>query len=251
LANYAGQVEALNSMLEGILGARDQVGNLLPGGSVKVSAASGRSITLHETFDHPLILGYLGFDCEVLAGGLLGPPIPTHSRLEKNLQLDEELIRKGERRIYAEVIDRAIYNLLATEPATNVEARLIRQRLDALEQFVPAQTIRYDYDPDAKLLVERESPGAGQPRDYNTYVRYVRERQTNLHALDEALAQKQFNFQSQDGTRSEVGSEHGVRQRLQRARTGLASTQPNAAESETVRQATSAAINYFIRKVTR
>ena len=90
----------------------------------------------------------------------MGPPIPTHSRLEKNLQLSEEFETGGVHRIYAQVIDRAIYNLIAAESATNAEARLIRDRLDALQQFVPAQTIRYDYDPDAKVLVERESPGA-------------------------------------------------------------------------------------------
>lgn len=54
---------------------------LIPGGSVRVTAASSRFISLRQKFDPPLVLGYLGFDMEIREGGKLGPPIPTHAHL--------------------------------------------------------------------------------------------------------------------------------------------------------------------------
>ena len=53
----------------------------LPGGSLRVVAASANAITLREDFARPLIIGYLGFDVAIGADGALGPPIPTHAVL--------------------------------------------------------------------------------------------------------------------------------------------------------------------------
>ena len=53
-----------------------------PGGAVRVAQASRRSVTLSETFDRPLVVGYLGFDVPVLPTGELGVPIATINQLE-------------------------------------------------------------------------------------------------------------------------------------------------------------------------
>lgn len=54
-----------------------------PGGTLKVAAASSRSISMNETFPRPLTIGYLGFDVPIMAEGKLGPPISTKARLHK------------------------------------------------------------------------------------------------------------------------------------------------------------------------
>ena len=55
----------------------------LPGGSLKLVAASSRSVSLDEAFPKPLVIGYLGFDLPVLADGRLGPSVPTQARLNR------------------------------------------------------------------------------------------------------------------------------------------------------------------------
>ncbi|MBI4378903.1 MAG: hypothetical protein HY578_07395 [Nitrospinae bacterium] len=51
------------------------------GGTLKVTMASSRSISLVETFPRPLVIGYIGFDLPVLENGELGSPISTKSQL--------------------------------------------------------------------------------------------------------------------------------------------------------------------------
>jgi hypothetical protein len=60
------------------------VDQVLPGATLKIVAASSRSITTAETFiDRPLVIGYLGFDVAIGPNGILGPPIPTRAVLEQ------------------------------------------------------------------------------------------------------------------------------------------------------------------------
>lgn len=80
LNNFTTNVGVLNRLL-----SADQPlpgGKFLPGGSLRVNAASSRFISMREAFPYPMVIGYLGFDCTILSGGVLGPPIPTHARLE-------------------------------------------------------------------------------------------------------------------------------------------------------------------------
>jgi len=52
------------------------------GGTVKVTMASSRSVSLNETFDRPLVIGYIAFDLPILAGGQLGAPVATLAQLD-------------------------------------------------------------------------------------------------------------------------------------------------------------------------
>lgn len=83
--NYAESLKKLNAYIEGIL-ARDAgavPGRFLPGGTVKIVAASSRGVSMEESFSRPLVIGYLGFDMAIGPDGRLGPPIPTHAVLER------------------------------------------------------------------------------------------------------------------------------------------------------------------------
>jgi hypothetical protein len=81
--DYKKRVDELNSMIEKALkSGAEGAERLLPGGTIKVVAASARTVSLSETFSRPLVIGYLGFDMAIRAGGMLGPPIPTYAVLE-------------------------------------------------------------------------------------------------------------------------------------------------------------------------
>jgi len=70
--NYASVISALNKL------AAEQ----LPGAKVKFATASSRSVSFSETFEHPLVIGYVGFDMPIMNGGRLGAPISTLAQLE-------------------------------------------------------------------------------------------------------------------------------------------------------------------------
>lgn len=54
----------------------------LPQAGVTVRSYSDRTIALSETFARPLVIGYHAFDLKILAGGVLGAPVPTYAVLE-------------------------------------------------------------------------------------------------------------------------------------------------------------------------
>jgi hypothetical protein len=83
IGTVADNVSKLNQMIGEGMTPPEGGGAVLPGGTVKVVAASARSVSLSETFDPPLVIGYLGFDMAILEGGELGPAIPTHAVLER------------------------------------------------------------------------------------------------------------------------------------------------------------------------
>jgi hypothetical protein len=53
----------------------------LPGGNLRIAAATTRSVSLNERFEVPLAVGYLAFDVPILTGGRLGLPVPTGALL--------------------------------------------------------------------------------------------------------------------------------------------------------------------------
>jgi len=70
-ANYEGAIKAINQLLA----------EELPGGKVKIVTATSRAVTFSETFERPLVIGYVGFDMQIIEGGRLGPPISTVAQL--------------------------------------------------------------------------------------------------------------------------------------------------------------------------
>jgi hypothetical protein len=88
METYTKNVDKLNGMLEEALKKIkiNGVDQFMPGGTVKVAAASSNAISLEETFPRPVVIGYLGFDMQIGPGGGLGPPIPTHAVLSKEIK---------------------------------------------------------------------------------------------------------------------------------------------------------------------
>jgi hypothetical protein len=72
--NYTSALASLSSALSTALNA--------PGGTLKVSSASSRSVSLNQMFPRPLVVGYLGFDLPVLPGGEVGFPQDTMTRVK-------------------------------------------------------------------------------------------------------------------------------------------------------------------------
>jgi len=88
METYTQNLGRLNNMLEEALKTIkvNGVDRFMPGGTVKVSAASSNAISIEETFLRPVVIGYLGFDMQIGPGGDLGPSIPTHAVLSKEMQ---------------------------------------------------------------------------------------------------------------------------------------------------------------------
>jgi hypothetical protein len=81
LQNYTNGWNTLSQIVQAAGAAKDAAGNILPGGSLRLTAASARSVSMDESFTPPIIFGYLGFDCAIATNGELGAPIPTYAVL--------------------------------------------------------------------------------------------------------------------------------------------------------------------------
>jgi hypothetical protein len=87
LLNLQGQNAAEN--YERVLKAFNEVvDKAIPGGTVKVAAASSRSISLVESFPRPLVIGYLGFDLPIEEDGAVGLPVPIRAHLGETTVLE-------------------------------------------------------------------------------------------------------------------------------------------------------------------
>jgi len=96
--NYADVIAALNqsvnSGLTGATGATGATGDAAAngtlgqlaaakaGGSIRIAAASSRGITMSESFDRPLVVGYIAYDRPIGRGGKLGASTATLIRVE-------------------------------------------------------------------------------------------------------------------------------------------------------------------------
>jgi len=120
--NYTNGWNVLNDLLQK---ATSATGKLAPGGSLRLAAASSRSITLSEPFDPPLILGYLGFDCAVYEDGRLGPPIPTHAALDREARLHHAKVQSFNTQLKQQI---SAYDSIAGRynQATHQEQKRIR-----------------------------------------------------------------------------------------------------------------------------
>jgi hypothetical protein len=65
------------------------------GASIKLTMASSRSVSLTETFDRPLVIGYLAFDLPILDDGKLGAPVSTQAQLERRDPAKGHSVRFG------------------------------------------------------------------------------------------------------------------------------------------------------------
>jgi hypothetical protein len=139
ISSYETNVQRLNKMIEDSLKkvTVDGIERFLPGGTLKVAAASAHSVTLVETFSRPLVIGYLGFDMEIGPEGILGPPIPTHALLMNQITASEA---SPTLMLLSTASVRHAYTILKErqKQGDGQAAELIKQ-LDQLERLVPQQ----------------------------------------------------------------------------------------------------------------
>ena len=74
--NYTNLVTALNnSISSGTTVSK-------PGGSIRIAAVSSGSVSMSETFDRPIVIGYIAYDRAIGTGGVLGQARPTLQQVE-------------------------------------------------------------------------------------------------------------------------------------------------------------------------
>ena len=175
---YRSNVGALNTMIE------KGLERLLPGGTVKVVAASAGSVSLVETFPRPLIVGYLGFDLEIRQYGALGPPIPTHAVLDPDFKVTAQ--PSTEEQLLSTAALRRSYDMLSTRAKLgDTLASSLVGDLDRLERLVPdAYPCPIFWAQDAALAVRVEA-GVSVPAGAGGFRRLLKYRSDLLDSIDE------------------------------------------------------------------
>lgn len=192
---YADAMKAINTSLGDV--RRDPSGNLLPGGSVRFAFASRRAVQLKEDFDRLLAIGYLGFDVEILEGGVLGPPVSTLYRLEgRTVAVSTELPPGvGATSLNAYV---AIYaSLEALANAGDLEAAHQRDRLNKLAGSLPGTygVDLYHSGPDTPGLEEFQLQASrsagdrvGDDQGFRSVTTYLFDLEFSMEGLERAIA---------------------------------------------------------------
>jgi hypothetical protein len=252
LQNYTNAWNALSEMVKGASKAKDAAGNILPGGSLRLAAASSRSVSLDEVFDPPVILGYLAFDCAIYKGGILGPPIPTHAVLDPNYNLGGLLSLSP---VYSQMFDRALYGIIKDDQTG--KAKSLRTRLDGLQVYVPNEFTDYSTEqPDNSanhLLVARKlGSDVLHSTNFPGYLAYHGFRaklDTSIKALEAALRLSSFRFKDPSGEFSTVGSDSATRRDLEQALGYYQTLQEQTTTNPNVQGAFSDAYAYYLERV--
>src|SRR5262245_4689962 len=190
LDSYKKNVATLNGMIEEALKVASGANQILPGGTVKIVSASAGSISLNETFARPLVIGYLGFDIPILAGGKLGSPIPTHAVLEGRVGAGGSTVFEPDTQLRSGSLLIAVYQVLGRR--NDAEAKALTTRLDALARRLPERypcTVYQMSGPQS--LKPREGASAGdqlRAQNFRGLVEYRGDLATSLNNLRLALA---------------------------------------------------------------
>jgi hypothetical protein len=252
LQNYTNAWSALSEMVSAASKAKDAAGNILPGGSLRLAAASSRSVSLDEVFDPPVILGYLAFDCTIYKGGILGPPIPTHAVLDPSFNLGGLLSMNP---VYGQMFDRTVYGMLTSDPTGKGKA--IRTKLDGLGAYVPNEFTEYRTEKpgsapdhllvagklDSTVLRNSESPG------YLDYHAFRARLDASIKSLDEALALSKFKYKNVAGQTLDVTPDLPARRDLEQARAYYTSLQDQTTSNSNIQSAFSDAYAYYLEKL--
>lgn len=180
--NYEDVIKRLNELLQSSQPAAGQP--LVPGGSVRIAAASARSIALAETFNPALVIGYVGFDLPILENGVLGNAIPTHALINGSI-VPPSGHQATLRNIAEPTIVKAMLDAISRDEST--AALTIRRELDSLIRFIPKPT-------DAMRIEELAPAADGTPRlaikraswraiNIDSYLSYRANRDASLRLL--------------------------------------------------------------------
>ncbi|MEN6320982.1 MAG: hypothetical protein ABFD82_19780 [Syntrophaceae bacterium] len=188
---YTKNLEKLNTMIEGALktiNIGEKAGDLIPGATVKVVTASSNSISLNETFLRPVVIGYLGFDMEIQSGGELGPPIPTHAILSKEVKYSN-LTHVSSADIHR------TYQTLKKWKDKDKEANRLVEELDRLTIYVPQEypCNIYGFDDEQGNLNVKYEKGkkiTDNKSDFSTVTTYRGKLVRSIEVLKEVIAKE-------------------------------------------------------------
>jgi len=185
-----------------------------------VTAASARSVSMTETFDPPLVFGYLGFDVPILEGGDLGAPIPTHANLTNEISLTKTPEAARALSLGRSTVTRRVY-LSLQQIKTNGEARARVQALDALGGLVPPTDTFYQTQR-GDLLVEVPWQPDPETTGYLRFHDWRGKLELSHAVLDRLLAGSQLSLRGAAGTAMPIVKGSETWTRLEQARDTLA-----------------------------
>jgi hypothetical protein len=247
--NFTNGWETLQRIVsEGARTARDASGNFLPGGSLKLTGASARTVSLKEEFDPPLILGYLGFDAVIYPGGLLGPPIPTHAILKPDYDFKHDLDQEPHSAVYSEAALRNIYQTLSRAPAGSPAAKAAAT-LDDLTRFIPGTFVAYDVSnnspPSITATHLTKTDLLGEHPSYLSYVAYRTRLAQSIRALEFSLQFNSFKLVDQ-GREQEVKAGSDLFRQLETRHQEYLRQRESVGQNSAVRRAAvAAAVQYL------
>jgi hypothetical protein len=180
---YTKSVNSLNAMLETALAEKDSMGNILPGGTLKVTAVSDRSVSMKETFDRPLVIGYLGFDMAVGPLGILGPPIPTMALLTN--KADPSLMNSPYIKFKAYSIYQKAWVICESLSEKNDKnAKIFKDKMDKIAQEIP-QKYPVNIYTDSLEVYKNKNDAIEDRKDFGDFVNYWDTLRGSLEKLKE------------------------------------------------------------------
>jgi hypothetical protein len=145
--NYRKTLKLLNEIDTGITDANaisrdtkisDLLRQRLAGGSGVLAGYSSNSVSMHETFDRILVIGYLGIDLPICADGSLGPAIATRELLYN--WRNEPQMKLKPPSIQTLLVLKAIYGALKeASKEEDSRAQKIKTDLDDLSKYLPCK----------------------------------------------------------------------------------------------------------------
>jgi len=190
-ANFTAAQEELNAALA--------TGSALgPGGSLRVTSASARTVGLSETFKKPLVIGYLGFDLAIGEGGMLGAPIPTLALLERRVErLAPLMVTQPASYMAARSAMSDIERALRGLPATDADAASALAGLNQLGNLVPPEYWSVKTAEDGTLSIGKVSADLSKS-GYARFRHYEVTLESSIAALESASRHRPLSDQENE-----------------------------------------------------
>jgi len=256
ISQYSETLQGLNEMLASQRAALGQDRPNAPrGGSVHVTAAAARSVSLRETFPRPLVIGYLGFDCAVRPGGTLGPPLPTYAVLDRQFDVAKRFDSDPILSISADALNYDAYRLLKSM-GDNPRAAAVVRKLDGLGAIAPSEVTSYRSTGSGnsfRLKATRLGGAdlfAGDDTGYERFRTWWGELSTSIDSLERALQLDTFQYQPPNAPLTVVRPETELRAELENQLDKLRQNRDNRVVAAALAEAHSEALAELVRVLT-
>lgn len=194
--NYDAALTALNGTLDRkamVTTLADGTTKLLPGGSLRFTSVSARTVSMSEEFDPPLVIGYLGFDVAIGEFGAIGPPVPTFSVVDYGMAPAAAASSSGQLTANSrmQTVARAIKQMAAGGDAG---AKDFEARLDKLGELVPPQWPCTVYNSDGTVLHASGATLRKEPPTYEAVSSFRGGLITTIENVEAGIADDSFRL---------------------------------------------------------